>query len=421
MVQLAESRFVPGAVHRAPAALHRPLAIAYVVSLLASALVTFAVVASVLNVTETDSQETLRLYAVMLGTDLALAYGSLLFILVGWFGLARVCVMLFAGAVLVSVKAAIGSSSGVDLVGATAIVALPALIYGLEERRQMFAAYMLSGAVVACIFWSLFTEPQPMIPVSAIEALLNRIFAVVVSVIVGGFIVYLHRTAEAAKQALAHEKARSDELLLSILPAETAERLKAGEVVIADSAEDVTVLFADIVGFTAYSADRSAEEVVSMLNRVFSGFDELAAACGVEKIKTIGDGYMAVGGLPEPRPDHARRVALMALGMIEVLRMLRTQHGVAIDVRIGMHCGRAVAGVIGRRKFSYDVWGDTVNTASRMESTGAPGRINVSRAVAMHLAGEFALEPRGRLAVKGKGELECYFLLGPKPQAASAA
>jgi class 3 adenylate cyclase len=215
------------------------------------------------------------------------------------------------------------------------------------------------------------------------------------------------------KTELIEQKNRENEaLLLNILPGEIAERLKEGEHQIADSFADVTVLFGDIVGFTALSSKTSAAQVVEMLNGLFSRFDELAQELGIEKIKTIGDCYMAVCGLPRPCQDHVERMARMALRMLELTEEYGRTKGLKLQLRIGLNSGPVVAGVIGAIKFIYDLWGDTVNLASRMESTGIPGTIQVTRSVYVRLKDSFDLESRGVVQVKGKGEIETWLLHG---------
>jgi len=210
----------------------------------------------------------------------------------------------------------------------------------------------------------------------------------------------------------AHEE--SETLLLNILPAPIAHRLKSGERAIADKFDAVTVLFADIVGFTKLSARTTPEQLVQGLNAIFERFDELAKKYGLEKIKTIGDAYMVAGGLPERTDDHCERVARFALEMQAVMQEegLHTSKGERIHLRIGMHTGAAVAGVIGTSKFAYDLWGDTVNTASRMESHGEAGKIHVSEEVCTALQGNFTFEERGEIEVKGKGVMKTYYLTG---------
>jgi len=203
----------------------------------------------------------------------------------------------------------------------------------------------------------------------------------------------------------------NERLLLNILPASIAARLRGGEMVIADRFDEMTVLFADCVGFTELSSRLAATEVVEMLNRVFSVFDELADRHGLEKIKTIGDAYMVVGGLAPHAADHAERMADMGLEMIGAIAPLRAETGLDLEFRVGMHTGPAVAGVIGLKKFIYDVWGDTVNTASRMESQGMPGRVHVTESTYERLKDAFIFEPRGTIKIKGKGELATYLLV----------
>jgi adenylate cyclase len=201
----------------------------------------------------------------------------------------------------------------------------------------------------------------------------------------------------------------SERLLLNVLPRPVAERLKRHNGVIADSFPEVTVLFADLVDFTTLSARISPAEVVALLNDVFSSFDRLAEKHGLEKIKTIGDAYMAVGGLPTPRDDHAEAVAEMALDMQQSL----LEHGDAgLQLRIGIHTGPVVAGVIGTSKFSYDLWGDTVNIASRMESHGLVGTIQVTPETYARLSHGYQFAERGAVRVKGKGEISTYLLMG---------
>jgi class 3 adenylate cyclase len=209
---------------------------------------------------------------------------------------------------------------------------------------------------------------------------------------------------------LASEREKSERLLLNVLPASIAERLRGETTTIADTFEEVTVLFADICGFTTYSARVPAEQLVERLDAIFSRFDRLADELGLEKIKTIGDAYMLAGGLPERHEDAAGAVARMALAMRGELEALNDETGEAFSVRIGIHTGPVVAGVIGRRKFIYDLWGDTVNTASRMESHGTPGRIQLTESTARVLEGRFSLEERGSIEVKGKGAMKTYWL-----------
>jgi adenylate cyclase len=213
----------------------------------------------------------------------------------------------------------------------------------------------------------------------------------------------------AITEELRAEKERSEALLLNILPRTIIERLRRGETVIADRIADATILFSDLVDFSALAARLPPESTVELLGQLFAEFDALAVQLGLEKIKTIGDGYMVAGGLPQARPDHAAAVAEMAL-LMRAAAAAPSAFNERLQLRIGLHTGALVAGVMGTNKFVYDVWGDTVNTAKRMESYGAPGRIHVSAATRDVLGDVFDFEPRGGLEVKGKGLMETYFL-----------
>lgn len=216
-------------------------------------------------------------------------------------------------------------------------------------------------------------------------------------------------TAVKEQERLARENER---LLLNILPEPIADRLREGESLIADRFDDVTLMFADIVEFTRLSASLSPQELVGVLNEVFTVFDGLVDRYGLEKVKTIGDAYMVVGGMPERSDDHPERVTAMALDLAEAVGRIDAARRLGITFRIGIHCGPVVAGVIGTRKFIYDVWGDTVNMASRMESLGIPGRVHVTHAMAERLHGSFDLEARGLIEVKGKGPMPTHFVVG---------
>jgi class 3 adenylate cyclase len=214
------------------------------------------------------------------------------------------------------------------------------------------------------------------------------------------------------RRALQREEERSERLLLNVLPRSIAARLKQREDVIADGFPEVTVLFADLVDFTRRSQQSSPQQVVQVLDELFSAFDQLTKHRGLEKIKTIGDAYMVAGGLPEPRPDHAQAVADMALAIRDEVAGRIDPSGQPLQVRIGIDTGPVVAGVIGQDKFSYDLWGDTVNTASRMESLGVPGCIQVTARTYQRLRDGYRFQRRGLVAVKGKGEMVTYFLVG---------
>jgi len=227
---------------------------------------------------------------------------------------------------------------------------------------------------------------------------------------------------------LVEEKSRSEFLLTHVLPSSIAQRLKEEWAIIADGYESASVLFADVVDFTPLAATYPPDQVVRYLNVVFSDFDDLLASKGLEKIKSIGDAYMAAGGLPDANPDHLAAMADFALEIQKMIAKIPSPSGKPMQLRIGIHCGPLVAGVIGNNKLSYDLWGDTVNTASRMESQGVAGQIQVTEDVVRRLQDRYDFEERGLITVKGKGDLMTYWLTGkrtpnlsfPNPDAALA-
>jgi len=241
------------------------------------------------------------------------------------------------------------------------------------------------------------------------------------NIAVGGTIVFLLLAVFASQRrealaALRLEQEKAENLLLNILPRSIADRLKDERQPIADQFPSASILFADVVDFTPWSEPLPPAEVVGYLDHLFSHFDELAERHGLEKIKTIGDCYMVAAGVPTPRPDHARALAFMALDMLEAMRSDEGVGHLGLELRVGINSGPVVAGVIGRKRFLYDLWGDAVNTASRMESHGAAGRIQITRETYQLLADEFECEPRGTVTVKGKGEIETWYLIRPRSE-----
>ena len=243
---------------------------------------------------------------------------------------------------------------------------------------------------------------------------LSRWFEVRVFPSYAGLSVFLHDITrrKAVEVALEFQKEQSDRLLLNILPEPIAQRLKLLETNIADSFAEVTIMFADLVNFTQLASQLSPTELVSLLNQIFSTFDHLSEKHGLEKIKTIGDAYMVVGGLPMPQSDHAEAITEMALDMQQAIEEFNTAKGTNFSLRIGINTGPVVAGVIGTKKFSYDLWGDAVNTASRMESHGVVGGIQVTETTYQLLRDKYLFEDRGLIQVKGKGEMNAYLLIG---------
>jgi adenylate cyclase len=309
-------------------------------------------------------------------------------------------------------------SGGVGLWGILA--PLGALVFSeVRSAARWFVAYVVVF-LVAGIAGEMLGPIPPSLPSWFTSTMLA------LNIAVGGAIVFTLLAVFASQRrdalaALRQEQAKAEGLLLNILPRSIADRLKAQTQPIADQFGAASILFADVVDFTPWSEQLPPAEVVGYLDHLFSHFDELAERWGLEKIKTIGDCYMVAAGVPTPRPDHARALALMALDMLEVMRSNDDVRHLGLELRIGINSGPVVAGVIGRKRFLYDLWGDAVNTASRMESHGTPGRIQITRATYELLAEEFECEPRGKIAVKGKGEVETWYLIGLRDARAAAA
>jgi len=213
-----------------------------------------------------------------------------------------------------------------------------------------------------------------------------------------------------AERSLSAERDRSERLLMNILPESIAARLKHGPATIADDFGESTILFADIVGFTKYTETVSPDKLIALLNAIFSEFDDLCDKYNAEKIKTIGDAYMVVSGVPIDRRNHAELMADMALDMLAAVRRYNQSTGQAFQIRVGIHSGPVIAGVIGKKKFAYDLWGDSVNNAARMESHGIPGEIQVSEATYELLKAQYRFEDRGVIEIKGKGMMRVYLL-----------
>jgi adenylate cyclase len=300
-------------------------------------------------------------------------------------------------------------SGGVGLWGILA--PLGALVFSdVRNAARWYGAYLLvflgsglAGEVIGGV--------SPTVPEWFTTTMLG------LNVAVGGTIVFtllavFARQRRDALAALRDEQARAENLLLNILPRSIADRLKAETRTIADQFSSASILFADVVDFTPLAERLPAAQVVELLDHLFSHFDGLAERYGLEKIKTIGDCYMVAAGVPSPRPDHAQALASMALDMQAAVRSVDEVGHLGLELRIGINSGPVVAGVIGRKRFLYDLWGDAVNTASRMESHGTSGRIQITRATKELLEDEFICEPRGTIALKGKGEMEAWYLVG---------
>ena len=293
---------------------------------------------------------------------------------------------------------------------------LGALVF-LEVRQAVhwFAAFLFVFVVTGILGELLFRDAD--LPVWFISTMLA------LNVIGAGSVAFtvlasFANQRNAALTALRAEQERSEALLVNVLPSSIAERLKGATQTIADHFESASILFADVVDFTPLSRRLTPAEVVGVLDQLFSHFDRLVERHGLEKIKTIGDCYMAASGVPDPSPDHARRAALLALDMRDAIATSAFASQPSLTLRIGINSGPVVAGVIGTKRFLYDLWGDAVNIASRMETNGTPGEIQITRATYELLKDEFVCALRGTIEVKGKGPMETWYLVGPRSDGA---
>ena len=302
-------------------------------------------------------------------------------------------------------------------IGISAMLIPVAMFVFVSPLKYRFAKIIISiviGVVYAVLnyYVQIFTPTILLAPI--IVKVLNFVTSCVTIATACFLGYYFQIAAIRAETALDQEYQRAEHLLHNILPEAIANRLKIHPETIANGFEGTTILFADIVGFTPLSAQMSPENMVMLLNEVFSDFDDLVDKYGLEKIKTIGDAYMAVAGLPEPRHDHAEAIADMALDIKKVMKKFSGIMNKPLQIRIGINSGPAVAGVIGKKKFTYDLWGDTVNTASRMESHGIPGEIQVTQTTYDLLRDSYRFENRGIIRIKGKGPMQVYLLKGKR-------
>lgn len=309
---------------------------------------------------------------------------------------------------LMMFAAYLGRSSGVQLQYVIAAAA-PFVVFGLK-RLWLIVPIILIGLTLHITAW--FWFPRSHALVNADREVIDSIYvqaAITTFGLIAASVYYAFRLVENAK-------AETDKLLRNILPESIVERLKAkpGDA-IADNFPEATILFADISGFVPLAKRLGVEKTVDLLNTIVTEFDALADRHGIEKIKTIGDAYMAASGLPEYDPDHAARLARMALDMQALMERIRASHQLDVNIRVGMALGPVMAGVIGRNKFNYDVWGDTVNLAARLEALSQPGRILVCSRCYCALEKSFQFESRGMVEVKGVGQQEAWFLMRERP------
>jgi guanylate cyclase len=289
---------------------------------------------------------------------------------------------------------------------------LGALVF-LEVRRAVrwFAAFLAVFLLTGILGEAFFLDADLPVWFTSTMLALNVIGAGTVAFTV---LASFANQRDAALRALRAEQEKAEALLVNVLPSSIAERLKGATRSIADHFESASILFADVVDFTPLARRLAPAEVVGVLDQLFSHFDTLVERHGLEKIKTIGDCYMAASGVPDPSPDHARRAALLALDMRDAVAASPIAGGSGLELRIGINSGPVVAGVIGTKRFLYDLWGDAVNIASRMETNGTPGEIQITRATYELLEDEFVCRPRGTIPIKGKGEMETWYLVGSR-------
>jgi len=292
------------------------------------------------------------------------------------------------------------------------ICPMSALIFaGPRQAARWFAFYLLL-VVVSGFLQAFVRTTNNLSPTLVILFFVLNVSTV--SAIVFAFLVFFIHQKDVAYKLLGAEREKSENLLLNILPKEIAEILKNQSGTIADHYDHVSILFADLVNFTPLSAQVSPSEMVGLLHEIFSHFDSLVDQYGVEKIETVGDEYMAACGVPRSNANHAQAVARLALAMCAYLADFPPRYGRRLEIRIGIHSGPIVAGVIGRKKFAFELFGDTVNTANRMQSHGIPGKIQITQTTYELLKQEFVCEPRGNVMVKGKGEMETWFLIAER-------
>lgn len=349
-------------------------------------------------------------------------YSAFSFLSIGYFALtgryhlfrsSQLLITLVFPALLMLVLGGFVNSSGVILWSLTSPVG--ALLFDNRRKAAIwFVGFtlivLLAGLIDGGVFGPLLPE-HGLLPQNLIVTffIMN---AVGPSVVVFLLLTYFTHQRDQAHDLLLAEQAKSDELLLNILPQSIARQLKDGRRSIAECIDSASILFADIAGFTPLSVELGVERVVDLLNDLHTGFDEIVERHGLEKIRTIGDGYMAAAGVPKPRPDHAHMVAEAALEMIEFTHELSRAYEFPILLRVGINSGTVMAGVIGRKKFSYDIWGDPVNVASRMESHGVSDSIQIAERTYELIKNDYVTAPRGLIEIKGKGEMRTWFLIG---------
>lgn len=350
-----------------------------------------------------------------------IAYAAFSFASIGYYALtgryhlfrfSQLLITLIFPALLMLVLGGFVNSSGVILWSLTSPVG--ALLFTSRLKAAVWfvaftAIVIIAGVVDGGMFGALPAEGGLLPPNLIITFFVMNVIGP--SVVVFALLTFFTRQRDRTHDLLVAEQAKSDELLLNILPQSIARQLKDGHHNIAECINTASILFADIAGFTPLSAELGVERVVDLLNDLHTGFDEIIERHGLEKIRTIGDGYMAAAGVPTPRADHAHALADAALEMLAFTHELSAMYEFPILLRVGINSGTIMAGVIGRKKFSYDIWGDPVNVASRMESHGVADAIQIAERTNELIKGDFITEPRGTIEIKGKGEMKTWFLI----------
>lgn len=330
--------------------------------------------------------------------------------------LARVWFGIWASLFLSAHQIFMGSDSHWD-VFLVICVFLQFLMFPPGQHKWMYAVIAFNCACFFCVDFILHIPPRGMLtslPAGFVD--IERAFNLVGFLFCGvamGSVAYT--VINRAEHGLAIERDRSDSLLNNILPGPVAARLKVSPAIIADDFQETSILFADIAGFTKYTETVMPVDLIALLNSIFSEFDDLTDKYQAEKIKTIGDAYMVVAGVPVNCADHAERMANMGLDMMQAIVRHNAVTGQALQIRVGIHSGSVIAGVIGKKKFAYDLWGDSVNTAARMESQGIPGEVQVSETTYRLLQPKFHFTERGLIEIKGKGQMKTYLLKGRVP------
>ncbi len=330
----------------------------------------------------------------------------------GWYLLSRLYFNILGICIFIAVSLLGGHETNTHLF-LFLVIYVAFFIYPARERSYMYGIILLTlTSFIGLEVW--FLDHRGILSLSpAFVKAMALNFNIGLLVYISGFSFYIYTIYFRAEAGLELERKKSETLLHNILPVTVADRLKTGATTIAEGFDECSVLFADIEGFTGFSEREPPERLVALLNEIFSKFDDLVDRYRLEKIKTIGDAYMVVSGLPEPRHDHAEAVAGFAIEIIDALKEYHIKRDRGLRLRVGIDSGPVVAGVIGKKKFIYDLWGDTVNTASRMESHGIPGEIHVTSNTYNLLKDQYEFIERGVVEIKGKGHMETFLLKGP--------